>query len=223
MIRNCLLFFWTLFPIFQTVAQVQTLHNTLVKGTLSSSVGLQFKEASKVEFLPNNNYVFGINYCFKNRFSIGVEVNYNVFNIQDFSPGISWSSNNLLAGINLQRNDHLFKTKMGKFKIASTVNLGGGSIISNDQLNHQNLIQKSPINLTGFYMSIGGGLRFEFLRRIFLEVKESGGYLSKNNVNLRLNNQNMISTNNWFIETQIKFGIFMFINTLDKCGTCPKW
>jgi hypothetical protein len=61
------------------------------------------------------------------------------------------------------------------------------------------------------------------MRRVFIEVKESGGYLVKNNVKLRLNNQNKIAYNNWYTETDIKLGMFLFINTLDKCGTCPKW
>ena len=223
MIRYCLLCIWLLTYVIQTEAQVQTLHNTLAKGTLNSTFGLHYKRASDFTFLASNNYVFGINYCFKHHFTFGIESNYMTLKHLNFSPGASWTSNNLFAGINIQRNDHLFKTKMGKFKIASILMIGGGSVFSSDELNEQNQKKERTFNPTGFYTNFGAGFRLEFFRRIFIELKESGGYLVKNNVNLRLNNQNKIFTKNWYTETQIKLGIFMFINTLDRCGTCPKW
>jgi hypothetical protein len=223
MIRYCLLCIWLFTYVFQTEAQVQTLHNTLAKGTLNSTFGLHFKGSSDFTFLASNNFVFGINYCFKHHYTFGVESNYTTLKHLDFSPGAAWTSNNLLVGINIQRNDHLLKTKMGKFKIASILTIGGGSVFSNDELIEKNQTKKSAFNPTGFYTNFDAGLRLEFFRRIFIELKESGGYLVKNNVNLRLNNQKKISTKNWYTETQIKLGIFMFINTLDKCGTCPKW
>ena len=223
MIRYCLISFSLLLFVFQIEAQVQTLHNTLAKGTLNSTFGLHYKGGSDFTFLASYNYVFGINYCFKHHFTFGLESNYMTLKHLKFSPGASWTSNNLLAGINIQRNDHLFKTKMGKFKVASILTIGGGGVFSSDVLIEQNQTKKSSFNPTGFYTNAGVGLRLEFFRRIFIEIKESGGYLVKNKVDLRLSNQNKISTKNWYTETQIKFGIFMFINSLDKCGTCPKW
>lgn len=223
MIRYCLVNFSLLLFVFQTEAQVQTLHNTVAKGTLNCTGGLQFKEISNIHISQSNNYAFGINYCFKHHYTIGLESNLTAFTSMNFSPSASWTSKNLLTGINVQRNDHLFKTKMGKFKVASILTIGGGFVFSSDELIEQNQTKKSTFKPTGFYTNAGVGLRLEFFRRIFIEIKESGGYLVKNKVDLRLSNQNKISAKNWYIETQIKFGIFMFINTLDKCGTCPKW
>ena len=223
MIRYCLVSFSLLLFVFQTEAQVQTLHNTVAKGTLNCTGGLQFKKISNISISPSNNYAFGVNYCFKHHYTIGLESNFTTVSHVNFSPSASWTSNNLLAGINVKRIDHLFKTKLGRFKIASILSVGGGAIFSSDVLIEQNQTKKSTFNQTGFYTHAGVGLRLEFFRRIFIEIKESGGYLIKNNVDLRLDNENKISSKNWYTETQIKFGIFMFINTLDKCGTCPKW
>ncbi len=223
MIRYCWISFSLFLFVFQTNAQVQTLHNAVANGTLNCTGGLQFKQISNTPILPSNNYVIGINYCFKHHYTIGLESNYTAFSPMNFTPSASWESKNLLTGINVQRIDHLFKTKIGKFKIASILTIGGGGVFSSDELIEQNQTKKSSFNPTGFYTNAGVGLRLEFFRRIFIEIKESGGYLVKNKVDLRLSNQNKISTKNWYTETQLKFGVFIFINTLNKCGTCPKW
>lgn len=223
MIRYYSVCFWVCMYIFQLDAQVQTLHNTLAKGTLHVSGGLYFPKISEQEFIKSNNFTFGINYCFKHHYTLGLESNLSAWKHTLNSPEATWSSKNVLAGINLQRNDLLFKTKLGKFKITSIVAISGGGVFSSDTLTEQNQVKKSSFGQTGLYVSSSLGLRFEFIRRLFIEVKESGGYLVKNSVKLRLSDQNKITSNNWYTETQIKLGIFMFINTLDKCGTCPKW
>lgn len=223
MIRLCFISFWIFTTFFPAEAQIQTLHNTIAKGTVNVTGGLQFKKVSGLTFIPTNHFSFGINYCFKHRYSIGVESNLTTFKKVNFAPAIPWTSQNLFIGINLQRNDLFFKTKLGKFKITSLLSISSGSIFSSDELMEEKQLKKSNFNYTGLYTTGALGLRLEFIRRFFIEVKESGGYLIKNNVNLRLNDGQKISTRNWYTETQIKLGIFMFINTLDNCGTCPKW
>ena len=223
MVRYCLVSFWIFIHVFQLEGQVQTLHNSLAKGSLHIIGGLHYQTLSDQSFVRSNNFTFGINYCFKHHYTIGLESNLASWKHVFFSPEATWTSNNIIAGINLQRNDLLFKTKLGKFKITSLLGISSGGVFSADRLTEQNQTKKSTFGHTGFYVASAAGLRFEFMRRVFIEVEESGGYLVKNNVELRLNNQNKITSNNWYTETHIKLGIFMFINTLDKCGTCPKW
>ena len=223
MIRYCLVCFWLCMHVFQLQAQVQTLHNTLAKGTLQITGGLHYPKLSNQSFVRSNNLAFGIHYCFKHHYTIGLESNMASWKYTFASPEATWTSQDVLAGISLQRNDLLFKTKLGKFKISSLLGISSGGIFSTDRLSEQNQTKESTFGHTGFYVASAAGLRFEFMRRVFIEVKESGGYLVKNNVKLRLTNQNKIASNNWYSETHIKLGIFLFINTLDKCGTCPKW
>ena len=223
MIRFCNLCLCLVVWAFPTIAQTQTLHNTVAKGTLNITGGLHIQSITGYNSKTLNNYSFEINYSFKHYYTIGFEGSSLYLTQENLQKGSTWNSENLLFGINLQRNDHLYKTQMGKFKIASILSISSGSIFSKDELTEQATISRNGFSSTGYYISGSLGLRFEFVRRLFLEVKESGGFFSKNNVNLRTKNQEQLSTNSWYVDTQIKLGIFMFINTLDKCGTCPKW
>lgn len=223
MIRYCLVCFWVCMYVYRLDAQAPTLHNTLAKGTLQIAGGLHYPKLSDQTFIASNNFAFDLHYCFKHHYTLGLTSRMSVWKHTFNSPEATWNSNNVFAGINLQRNDLLFKTKLGKCKITSVVGISGGGVFSTDVLTEENQAKKSGFSPTGMYVAGSLGLRVEFMRRIFIEVNESGGYLVKNNVKLRFNNENKITTNNWYTETQIKLGIFMFINTLDKCGTCPKW
>ena len=193
MSRFCCICFVVVASVFQTLSQAPTLHNTLAKGTLSVTGGIHFFSVAKTEVLPVYNYAFGLNYCFKNRYTLGVE-------------GLISSS--VFLGATFQRNDLLLKSKLGRFKVTSMLGLSGGNVL---------------LSPTGFYFTGSLGIRLEVARRMFLEVKESGGYLTKNNVELRTTNLASPNVYGCFSNTQIKLGIFLFINTLDKCGTCPKW
>lgn len=179
--------------VFQALSQAPTLHNTLAKGTFSFSGGIHFFKVSKTEVLPNYNYAFGLNYCFKNRYTLGFE-------------GLLSSS--AFLGVTFQRNDLILKSKLGMLKFTSMFGLSGGNVL---------------MTPSGFYFKGSIGIRTEFARRVFLEVNESGGYLTKNNVELRTANYSTPNVYGWFVNTQLKVGIFLFVNTLDKCGTCPKW
>jgi hypothetical protein len=192
--RICCIWICVFVWIIQTQAQVQTLHNTLAKGTLNITGGANKPNFQHQDLAQPIDFSAGVNYCFKHHYTLGLEVS---------MP---------FAGVLLQRNDLLFKTQLGKFKITSIVGINGGTLFS-----------KSTFNTSGFYVSGEGGLRFEFYRLLFLELKESGGYTNKNNVEIRTKYPTKITSEGWFTNTQIKLGIFMFINTLDKCGTCPKW
>jgi len=206
-----------------TNAQTQTLHNTLAKGTLNISGGLHFQNIKGNNTTSSIQYSAGINYCFKHHYTLGLNANTLRINLENLQSNTFWSSENLFLGINLQRIDHLFKTQMGKFKLASILTVNGGSIFSTDEFTEQLQTKKSGFSSTGYYTSGAISLRFEFVRRLFLEATKSVGFFAKNNVNLRTQNQAKLATNSWYTDTHIKIGIFMFINTLDKCGTCPKW
>lgn len=210
-----------LFWIINSNAQIQTLHNTLAKGTLNISGGLHFQTISTFNVENTTNYSLGINYCFKHHYTVGLEI--NTVNLDQINQHYNWHSSNLLAGINLQRNDLLFKTKLGKFKIASIVSLAEGTVFSNDQLTQNVQTITSSFRATGYYTACALGLRFECIRRFFFELKQTGGFIAKTNVNLRTQQAEKLTLDKWFTDTQVKIGIFMFINTLDKCGTCPKW
>ena len=110
-----------------------------------------------------------------------------------------------------------------KFKIASIVSLAEGTVFSNDQLTQNVQTITSSVRATGYYTACALGLRFECIRRFFFELKQTGGFIAKTNVNLRTQQAEKLTLDKWFTDTQVKIGIFMFINTLDKCGTCPKW
>ncbi len=223
MLRFCILCLCFILWVFQSSAQIQTLHNTVAKGTLTITGGLHFQNIKSFNTTNSTQFSSGINYCFKHYFSIGLEASSLKMEQNKQQLGTTWRSDNLFLGINLQRNDHLFKTQMGKFKLSSIVSISGGYIFSSDLLKEELQTKHSSFRSTGYYTSLALGMRFEFVRRLFLEVKESSVYLVKNNVNLRTQDQVKISTTNWCFDSQIKLGIFMFIKTLDKCGTCPKW
>ena len=205
-------------------SQVQTLHNTIAKGTLNFNGGLFFPSIKDVQIQNLNPYTFGLQYVFKHHYSFGiVGSTFNTSQQYTLTNQTIWNSTTLLLGFQLDRQDHLFKTQMGKFKITSLFGINGGIIGSRDELIEQLQVSKSAFRATGYYVSGDVGIRFEILRKVFLVVKESGGYLDKNGGELRTMNQTNLSINRWYNSTQVKLGIFMFINTLDKCGTCPKW
>ena len=212
-----------LFWAYKVNAQIQTLHNTVAKGTLNITGGIHFINVTANNTSSTNTFTLGVNYCLKHHYSIGLEANTIDLNKINNYNGTYWHSSNLLLGFNLQRNNHLFKTQMGTFKITSILSLGGGGVFSKDQITEEKNTTYSSFNPTGYYISGAFGVRFEFMRRLFFEVKEIGGFFNKNNVNLRNKFQDKMVLNSWYVNTQIKLGIFMFINTLDKCGTCPKW
>lgn len=205
-------------------SQVQTLHNTTAKGTLNVSGGLYFPSIKEVQIHNINPYTLGLHYVFKHHYSFGIVAStFNSSKLLRTSQESSWNSSSLLLGLQIDRQDHLYKTQMGKFKIATLIGINGGMVGSHDELRDQLQVSKSAFRATGYYATGDVGIRIEILRKLFLEVKESGGYLVKNAGELPTSNQTNLTMNGWYSSTKIKLGIFMFINTLDKCGTCPKW
>ncbi len=223
MFRFCILCLCFILGVSNTSAQTQTLHNTLAKGTLNISGGLHFQNIKGINTTNSIQYSASINYCFKHHYTLGLNATTLGMSLENLQSTTIWSSENLFFGFNLKRNDHLFKTQMGKFKLASILSISGGSVFSADEFKEQLQTTHSGFSSTGYYASGAVGLRFEFVRRLFLEATKSIGYFAKNNVNLRTQNQVKLAINSWYVDTHIKLGIFMFINTLDKCGTCPKW
>jgi hypothetical protein len=78
-------------------------------------------------------------------------------------------------------------------------------------------LEKNSFN--GFGITTLASLRFEFQKRVYFLFEQMGGFIYQsvkgNNINIELSQ--------FYIRSNLSFGIFIYERWNESCNTCPKW
>jgi len=110
------------------------------------------------------------------------------------------------------------------FVINSVTGFGTGIILSNVNFTYNAKENVKAISLSGYGASVFTGLRFEFLRQVYLYANFSGGLLHQ--VNARtIKSDDLSSARHLFFYGQFEAGLgfFLFKKPKNKCDDCPVW
>lgn len=203
--------------------------NTQEKGTvfLGGGIGKSFCFSPSIDnqtikissslkddfFLPQWMAKFG--YVFTNHFAFELNADRFHWIYKDVN---SLSNDLLYTRIGVFGMDKIFKTKKSKFAATWLLGLGCGPVFSNNKYDSvKTRFQTNDFN--GFGGTFQLGIRFEFYKRLFFLVEQTGGLIYQSikgeNVKIELYQP--------YLRTNFSLGVFIYERWKESCYTCPKW
>jgi hypothetical protein len=79
------------------------------------------------------------------------------------------------------------------------------------------LFEKNALN--GFGTSAVVGFRFEFNKRVYILIEQTGGVIYQK---VR-GNDLILNLTQPYLKTNLSLGVFIFERWKESCNTCPKW
>lgn len=156
-----------------------------------------------------------IGYVFANHFAIDLNAERFLWN---YNASFPLTNDLLYTRIGVFGMDKLYKTNKSEFAITWLAGVSGGPIFSNNKLNTSTIrFEKNAFN--GFGGTLNAGLRFEFHKRIYLLLEQTGGvfYQSVEGENTT------IDLYQPYTRTNLSLGVFIYERWNESCNTCPKW
>jgi hypothetical protein len=155
-------------------------------------------------------------YVFANHFA--VDINAERFLWTYNSPSFLFLNDVLYTRLGIFGMDKWYKTNKSEFAITWLTGLSLGPIFSNNALSNNSLHFKSN-SLNGVGYTFNLGLRFEFYKRFYLLVEQTGGLITQ-----KLKTDiSTISLNQPYMRTNLSLGVFIYERWNESCNTCPKW
>jgi hypothetical protein len=156
-----------------------------------------------------------LGYVFVNHFAI--ELNAERFG-WNYNASFPLSNDVLYTRLGVFGMDKLYKTNKSKFAITWLGGISGGSVFSNNSLN-SNIFRFDKNALNGFGATAMAGLRFEFYKRIYLLLEQTGGVIYQS---IKGENTSIV-LNQSYTRTNLSVGVFIYERWNESCNTCPKW
>jgi hypothetical protein len=220
-------FFVFLFFIFISNAFTQ---NTQEKGTVFFGIGigksLSFsptfnlnktnkQKSSLIDDWKAPQWSANIGYLFENHFALNLSVERFLWN---YNSNLALNNDLLYTRLGVLGMDKIFKTNKSNFALTWLTGISGGPVFSNNRLSNPSItLEKNSFN--GFGITTLASLRFEFQKRVYFLFEQMGGFIYQsvkgNNINIELSQ--------FYIRSNLSFGIFIYERWNESCNTCPKW
>jgi hypothetical protein len=156
-----------------------------------------------------------VGYVFANHFAIDFNAERFLWNYNATFP---LTNDILYARLGVFGMDKLYKTNKSEFAITGLAGVGGGLVFSNNSLNN-NIVRFEKNAFNGFGATANAGLRFEFHKRIYLLLEQTGGIIYQS-----VKGENTsIDLSQFYLRTNLSIGVFIYERWNESCNTCPKW
>lgn len=127
--------------------------------------------------------------------------------------------------LELTRTDMLFNAgDRDWFAVSSNIGVGAGGLLSSNSFTFAGRENKSTGSMSGYGISAHLGLRFEFLRHVFLQTGFSGGLNHQLKVHTRPNDPSSFARQAYgYIMFDASVGFLFYIRSKNGCDSCPVW
>ncbi len=110
------------------------------------------------------------------------------------------------------------------FAVSSILYLGAGAISTKNNFTFGGNKNTETNSMSGFGITAGLGLRFEFFKYLFLQPTFGSGYIQQLNVNTRSNEANSLAKQKYvYTNANISIGFLLYIRPTNSCDSCPHW
>lgn len=123
------------------------------------------------------------------------------------------------------RSDQWFAIGSEQQFIFST-HLGGGLgvLMSENSFRFAGSTDINTKGMSGYGLSLHGGMRFEFFKHFFIQSNISGGFMHQTHVRTRLNEPNAYAHQKFgFFQFDTNLGFLLYIRPTNDCNSCPVW
>lgn len=111
-----------------------------------------------------------------------------------------------------------------KFALSSILYLGAGAISTKNNFTFGGNENTETNSMSGFGITAGLGLRFEFFKYLFLQPSFGAGYIQQLNVKTRSNEANSLAQQKYvYTNANISIGFLLYIRPTNSCDSCPHW
>lgn len=125
----------------------------------------------------------------------------------------------------LMRSFSLFELG-AKRQIAMTANLGAstGPVLTFNDLNFAQVHTIATPSLSGFGLSLNGGLRLEFFKHFFVQMNSGLGAIQLVHVRTRPDDRNSYAKQHFgYSEYNLAAGFLLYFRSKNGCDSCPQW
>lgn len=187
----------------------------------------------KYIFSDNNKVVVSGNLSYQSKYvSLGNNINYGsapilLKNITTYRDVFQYENSKGLNYIHgeLGLSEKLFVAdKRGDFIVSSNVGFGAGLLLSYTNLLFDGVQNQTTKSLSGYGISTFAGLRFEFLKRIYLYSNLSVGFLHKVHEKTSMIDEVAYATQHFgYSQIEAGLGLLLFKKPKNHCDDCPVW
>lgn len=123
------------------------------------------------------------------------------------------------------RSDQWFAIGSNQQFIFSTQVGGGlGAILTENSFRFAGMTDVNTKGLSGYALSLHGGLRFEFFKHVFIQTNASGGFMHQTHVRTRFNEPNAYASQKFgYFQLDANLGFLLYIRPTNDCNSCPVW
>jgi hypothetical protein len=187
----------------------------------------------KYVFLDNNQVVLSGNLSFQDKnVVIGDNINYgglkllskNITTDRDVFHFENSKGLNYIHG-ELGLTEKIYVAgKKGQFVVSTNLGIGAGCLLSYTNLLFNGIQNPTTRSLSGYGLSTYAGLRFEFLKRIYLYSNFSVGFLHKIHEKTSIVDQVAYASQHFgYSQIEAGLGFFIFKKPKNACDDCPIW
>jgi len=126
----------------------------------------------------------------------------------------------------LMRSFDWYKPRRGKgnFVVTGILGLSVGTILSVNDFNFAGQFDRVTYSISGYGISAHSGVRFEFLKHLFIQGDFNTGFIHQLKVRTRPNDPSSYARQALgFIEYNAVIGGLFYIKPKKKCDDCPSW
>jgi hypothetical protein len=108
--------------------------------------------------------------------------------------------------------------------LSSVISFGAGAVSTKNDFTFGGNKEKETNSMSGFGLTAGLGIRFEFFKYLFLQPSFGAGYIQQLGVNTRNNQPNALAKQKYaYTNATISIGFFLYVRTKNTCDSCPHW
>lgn len=113
-----------------------------------------------------------------------------------------------------------------KRQLALVANLGAstGGILTFNDLNFGQRHTFATPSISGYGLSLNGGLRLEFFKHFFMQLNTGLGFIHLTHVRTRPDDRNSFAKQAFgYSEYNAAAGFLLYLRSKNGCNTCPQW
>lgn len=111
-------------------------------------------------------------------------------------------------------------------QLALTAHLGAsaGPMLTFNDLNFEQQHTFATPSLSGYGLSLNGGLRLEFFRHFFVQLNSGLGFVHLTHVRTRPDDRNAFARQRFgYSEYNLAAGVLLYLRPKNGCDSCPNW
>ncbi len=108
--------------------------------------------------------------------------------------------------------------------LSTVFSLGAGAVATKNDFTFGGNKDIETSSMSGFGLTAGLGLRFEFFKYLFIQPTFGAGYIQQLHVNTRSNEPNALAKQKYvYTNASISIGFFLYVRPTNSCDSCPHW